>query len=314
MSFLIPTALTIAALLLAAHLWTRAKAAEAERMVPQVGDLIPVDGGTIHLQELGNKEARPIVIIHGLSGQLQHATFGLTAELEDDYRLIVVDRPGCGYSTRETVEHGQLPEQARMLWEALDKIGVNRPLLVGHSLGGSVSLAMALQRPEETAGLALLCPATAAQNEVPPVFKGLEIRSGWLRRLLGNTIAVPMAVASRDKILGMVFHPEPIVDDFQVRGGAQLGYRPGAYITASEDLLGYEATMPAQAARYGELTMPRALLYGDADKVLDPQTHGRAMQEYGFDYEELPGLGHMFPLTQPKPTADFIRRVAAQIN
>lgn len=313
-SILFTFALIVAGLLLVAHLWTRSKAAEAERLVPQAGQLVSVDGGSIHYLDLGPKDARPIVMIHGLSGQMQHCTYGLTAELEGDFRLIVLDRPGCGYSTRETTGHGQLTEQGRMIWEALDKLDVKQPLLVGHSLGGSVSLAMALQRPDDTAGLALLCPATAAQNEVPPVFKGLEIRTGWLRRLIGNTIAVPMAFATRDKVLGMVAAPEPIPEGFMIRGGGQLGFRPKAFVTASEDLLGYEATMPAQAARYGELTMPRALLYGDADQVLNPEAHGRAMTEFGFDYEELAGMGHMFPLSAPKQTAEFIRRVAAQIN
>ncbi len=314
LSILLWIVVILAALLLVAHFWTRQKASEAERVVPRSGRVVEVNGGSIHYQTFGPEDGRPVVMIHGLSGQLQHCTYSLTAELEGQYRLIVLDRPGCGYSTRNETRLGELPEQARMIWDALSKLGVNRPLLVGHSLGGAVSLAMALQQPDNTAGLALLCPATAPQTEVPPMFKGLEVRTTWLRRFIGQTIAVPAAVATRDKVLGAVFDPEPISDEFMTRGGGQLGYRPVSFVTASEDLLGYEATMEAQAARYDELNMPRGLLFGDADAVLHPDTHGRPMQKYGFVYEELPGLGHMFPLTRPRETADFIRRIAAQVN
>ncbi len=314
LSILFAVVLVVAALLLMAHLKTRRIAAEAVRLVPQLGQKLSVDGGEIHYHIAGPEDGRPMVMLHGLSGQLQHYTYALSSELDGEYRLIMVDRPGCGYSSRETVQHGRLPEQARMIWEALDQLGVERPVLVGHSLGGAVALAMALQRPQAVAGLALLCPATTPQNDVPPVFKGLEIRSDWLRRLISQTIAVPGAVATRDKVLGMAAAPEPVPEGFMIRGGAQLGFRPEAFVTASEDLLGYEASMPALAPRYGELTMPRAVLFGDKDAVLDPNDHGRSLESFGFVYEELPDLGHLFPLTTPGPTASFIRRLALRAH
>lgn len=313
-NILILIVLVLIALLLAAHLWTRKTASTAEKMVPQAGEIVPVSGGSIHYQTFGPENGRPVVLIHGLSGQMQHCTYGLTAELSDEFRLFVLDRPGCGYSTREATRLGELPEQARMIWEALDKLNVKQPLLVGHSLGGAVSLAMALERPDAVTGLALLCPATMPQTTVPDMFKGLEVRTNWLRKFIGHTIAVPAAVATRDKVLGAVSYPEPIPDDFMIRAGGQLGFRPIAFVTASEDLLGYEATMEAQAARYGELTMPRGLLFGSDDAVLSPDEHGKPLQQFGFVYEELPGLGHMFPLSEPKLTADFIRRIAAQVK
>ena len=312
LSILFAVVLVVAGLLLVAHLKTRRIAAEAVRLVPLLGQKLAVDGGEIHYHITGPENGRPMVMLHGLSGQLQHYTYALSSELEDEFRLIMVDRPGCGYSTRETIKHGRLTEQARMIWEALDQLGVENPLLVGHSLGGSVALAMALQRPQAVCGLALLCPATTPQNDVPALFKGLEIRSNWLRRLVSQTIAVPGALATRDKMLAMAAAPEPAPEGFMIRGGAQLGFRPSGFVTASEDLLGYETSMPALAARYGELTMPRAVLFGDKDAVLDPNDHGRALEAFGFVYQELPDLGHMFPLTTPVATAHFIRRLAAR--
>lgn len=297
-------------LLLAAHLFTRLQAARAERLVPQVGEIRRVSGGALNYLDTGNPNGPVLVMIHGLSGQLQHCTYALAGELENDFRLIIPDRPGCGYSTRDHRGLGELPEQARMIWELLDQLEVEQPVLVGHSLGGAVSLAMAVARPDRVAGLALLCPATMPQTEPPKMFKALEIRTEWLRALLGQTIAVPGAMATRDTVLGAVAAPDPIPEDFMIRGGAQLGYRPSAYVTASEDMAGYEATIDAQVAQYGTLTMPRAVLFGSDDAVLSPQAHGAALKDFGFDAREVEGWGHMFPMTRPAETAAFIREVA----
>jgi len=305
--------LAIVAILLIAHLRTRQLASQAEKTLPQAGDVIPVQGGTIHYVDLGPRDGKPLVMIHGLSGQLQHYTYALADLLADDYRLIILDRPGCGYSTRNSDDLAAIPEQARMIWEFLDKLEINNPVLVGHSLGGAISLAMALQRKDAVAALALLCPATHLQTETPAVFKGIEVRSAFLRRLLGNTIAVPIAKATAAKVLGEVFKPEPVPDGFMDNAGGVLGLRPSAFVTAASDLVTFELTMGEQEARYAsELSVPGGVLYGADDAVLSPTAHGQPMTAFGLGYRELPGRGHMIPITAAQDCADFIREVAGK--
>ncbi len=304
-------ALMIVAVLLAGHLWTRRMARLAELQVPRAGEILPVAGGSIHYLDLGPKDATPLVLIHGLSGQMQHFTYALTDLLTDEFRLIVIDRPGCGYSERHGADLAAIPEQARMIGEFLDAMGIAQPVLVGHSLGGAVALAMAMDRPERTGALALLAPATHFQEESPDVFKGLEIRTETLRRLLGATIAIPMARMTADKVLRAVFQPDPVSPDFMDRAGAVLGLRAQSFVTASEDLVAYESAMRAQQARYAtDLKTPGGVLFGSADPILPPAMHGQSMQAHGLDYQELPGRGHMIPLTAPVECARFVRDVA----
>ena len=90
---------------------TRRIAADAERMVPPSGKFVTVDGDRIHYVEAG--EGPPILFIHGLGGQLHHFRHPLFDAL-DGYRLVALDRPGSGYSTRRT-RAGRLPEQAETI-------------------------------------------------------------------------------------------------------------------------------------------------------------------------------------------------------
>ncbi|MDK3075120.1 alpha/beta hydrolase [Sedimentitalea sp. JM2-8] len=294
---------------------TRGMAKAAARMVPQAGEIVPVRGGRIHYVAAGPTGAPPVVLIHGLSGQLQHFTYAMAELLAGDFRVIAVDRPGCGYSVRDGAELATPGEQGRMIAEALAALGVTDPILVGHSFGGAVALAMAMDRPEQVRGLALLAPATQPQAEVPEVFRGLMVRTGWLRRAIGATVAVPLAAATAEKVLAAVFAPEPAPGDFMIRAGGALGLRPQAFVTASEDAVALLDGGAGQAARYAaELTVPGGILFGSADAILSPALHGHTMAAHGLGFETLEGRGHMIPLTAPRDCADFVRRVAAMCS
>ncbi|MDU9002918.1 alpha/beta fold hydrolase [Sedimentitalea todarodis] len=307
--------LAIVALLALSIYRTRRVAAEAVHLVPQAGEIVPVAGGTIHYVDLGPKDAQTLVMIHGLSGQLQHFTYALAGLLAQRFRVIVVDRPGCGYSTRESDALAAPSEQGRMIGEALDRLGVERPVLVGHSLGGAVSLAMAMDRPDRVGALALLCPATQHEDVVPEVFKGLLVKSPAVRRLIGATIAVPMAAATKDRVLGIVYHPETPSEDFMIGAGGALGLRPEAFVTASSDVVALRDVGKTQSARYeDELRVPGGILFGASDVILSPAVHGHTMQAHGLEFEMLEGRGHMIPLTAPQDCAEFISRMAGKVG
>jgi pimeloyl-ACP methyl ester carboxylesterase len=298
--------------LFGAHLWTRRLAAAAEAAIPQKGLVRAVPGGRLHYVESGPKDAPPVVLIHGLSGQLQHWDYGVAEALAKDFRVIALDRPGCGWSDRDGAGQAPVGEQGRMIQALLDDLGVEKPVLVGHSLGGAIALAMALDRPEKAGALALLCPLTHEVGETIPVFKPLEVRNAAIRGLIGATLAAPLAKRQGPEALTAVFAPEPWPQDFPIKGGGALGLRPKAYVVASEDLVSAERIIAAQAARYGALKVPGGVLYGAQDAILDPKVHGEAMQAHGLAYEALEGRGHMIPITAPDACVDFIRRMAAR--
>src|SRR5262250_346142 len=121
----------VAALLLFT-VWT---AGRVEKALPPHGQFADVPGGRIHYWQQGSGTA--IVMVHGLVGQLA-----------DDFRVIVIDRPGAGYSTRNSDRCATLREQAKFVAEFIRALGLQRPWLVGHSLGGAISLQAALDYPD----------------------------------------------------------------------------------------------------------------------------------------------------------------------
>jgi pimeloyl-ACP methyl ester carboxylesterase len=297
-----------AALLGASHLKTRRLAREARAQVPPIGQFCDTVQGKIHYIDIGPKEAQPLVLIHGLSGQLQHFTYALAGMLAQDYRVIALDRPGCGYSTRASDAVARLPEQAKCLLNVLEQLEVAQPVLVGHSLGGAVSLAMALQAPERIRGLALLAPLTHPSPQGVEAFKGLIVHSGFMRHLMAQTVAVPTAERTAAPVLDQIFAPEACPGDFLIKAGGALGLRPEGFVAASADASFLYPAIEVQAARYAkELKTPGAILFGAQDAILDPQSQGSAMETYGLSCQIAPDRGHMLPITAPDLCNSFIR-------
>jgi pimeloyl-ACP methyl ester carboxylesterase len=296
------TVLAATAGLAAFTAWNRKR---AEQLVPPDGQFADVKGGRLHYLAIG--EGAPIVLIHGLGGQLRNFTYALSELLSPHHRLILVDRPGSGYSSYRGDGHCGLAEQAVMIVELMDQLGLENPLVVGHSLGGAVALAMALGHPGKIGGLALLAPLTQPIEAVPEVFKALDLRSPIARTVLAWTLAAPAGRLGADAANAEVFGPEPFLADFETRGGAALTLRPAAFVAACGDVEAARSEMAGIAARYGELTIPVGIMFANGDLLLDPSVHGppTVAAIKGAELKLIEG-GHMFPLTQPKVTADWI--------
>src|SRR6516162_2698115 len=154
----------IAAVLGAGGVLTVLEAARIEAAHPAAGQFVEVEGGRLHVLELGpagHEERPPIVMVHGASGNLNDLRVALGDRLARNRRVILVDRPGHGWSDRPGgVTDASPARQAALILEALDRMGVERFVLLGHSLGGAVASALALAWPDRLAGLILLAPVT----------------------------------------------------------------------------------------------------------------------------------------------------------
>jgi pimeloyl-ACP methyl ester carboxylesterase len=291
-------------------LFTAWTARQVEKALPPRGRFIDVDGARIHYLDKGT--GPPLLLIHGLAGQMHNFTHSLLGKLMHDFRVVILDRPGSGYSTRPSDEMATISAQARLISRFCGRLGLERPLIVAHSLGGAIALAMALNHPERVAGLALLAPVTHEPKHVPPPFDGMEIASPLLRRLIAWTLATPLSIVNRDRALAVLFGPQPVADDFAVRGGALLNLRPKSFIGASGDVMAARSDLATMPARYQHLTVPVGLLYGTDDRILDPALHGQglAAKVAGADLEMIEGGGHMILITSADRAAAFIARMA----
>jgi pimeloyl-ACP methyl ester carboxylesterase len=307
--------LTIVVVLLAALaglVWFTARtASKIEAALPPRGQFMEIDGQRIHYIDRGSGPA--IVMIHGLGGNLNHFTYALVERLAGDFRVIAVDRPGSGYSTRPKDASAALGAQAATLAGLIRRLQLQKPLLVGHSLGGALALTIAVHHPDCAGALALIAPLTHARDEPPEVFRGLAIRSKLVRTLLGWTLATPLSILNRDKTLAAVFGPDAVPADFAIKGGALLGLRPKSFYATSSDLMAANDDLPATMQRYGSLAIPFGMLFGKGDRLLDYREQGEAMKQKcpALDLTLMDG-GHMLLLTAPDRCVEMIRRIAAR--
>jgi pimeloyl-ACP methyl ester carboxylesterase len=180
-------------------LFTAWTARQVEKRLPPRGRFIDIDGARIHYLDEGTGPT--LLLIHGLAGQMHNFTHSLLGKLQQDFRVVILDRPGSGYSTRPSEAMAPISAQARTISRFCQALGLERPLVVGHSLGGAIALALALNHPEQVAGLALLAPVTHQPDHVPPPFDGIAIGSPLLRRLIAWTLATPLSISNRELAL-----------------------------------------------------------------------------------------------------------------
>lgn len=287
-------------------------ARQVESADPPSGRFLEIDGCRIHYVDEG--AGPPLFLIHGLGGQLGNFTYALVARLAKEFRVVAVDRPGSGYSTRPAGADARLRAQGDVLAKVIGALKLDRPLIVGHSMGGAIALAIGLDHPECASGLALIAPVTQVVETTPAVFRGLDIRSPLLRWIVAWTLATPLGIMNADRVLGQVFGPEKVPPDFIRLGGGALGLRPQSFCAASTDMESINDGFAETIRRYPSLTIPVGILFGKADQLLDYRVHGQATKDQipGLDLKLMEG-GHMLPVTAPDAVADFIRRMARAV-
>jgi pimeloyl-ACP methyl ester carboxylesterase len=286
-------------------------ATRIERAVPPQGSFLDLDGERIHVLDRG--AGRAIVLIHGLSGQMGNFTHSLVDRLAGDFRVVAFDRPGSGYSTRSPKSPAGVRAQAATLAKAIRAMKLERPVIVGHSLGGAVALAIALDEPDCAGALALIAPVTRPVATPPAVFRGLAIRSSLIRRAVAWTLATPASLIARSIALRQVFAPDAPPADFATAGGGLLGLRPNNVYAASSDMVAANDDLKAMTPRYASISVPVGILYGRGDRILNSRAQGETMKEKipELDFELVDG-GHMLPVTAPDVVAGFVRRIAAR--
>lgn len=281
-----------------------------EAAVPNDGHFVEVNGERFHYYDEG--KGPPLVMIHGLMGSSRNLTYALSAQLREQFRVITLDRPGSGYSTRHKGTAADLPAQARQVAGFINTLGLDKPLVLGHSLGGAISLALALDHPHVVAGLVLVAPLTHPQPTLPLVFWSLAVRPAWLRRWVSHTLTVPIGLLTSRSVVKGVFAPDSAPQDFATRGGGLLGMRPDNFYAASSEIALVNDDLPNMIKRYPQLTLPISLIYGARDKVLDFRKHGQALADKvpGLKLQLVEGHGHMLPITATARVVEAVQQLA----
>ncbi|BFT31837.1 alpha/beta fold hydrolase [Alteromonas sp. D210916BOD_24] len=301
--------IVLIAIIVALYFFTRKIDSGIDDAFTPSGHITPVTGGTIHWQKQGHGPA--LILIHGLLGNARNFS-ELANELAPFFTVYRVDRPGSGFSSRHPKTEATFEQQSAMLLEWMEKEGIKEAALAGHSMGGGISLRMALDAPERITSISLLCPLTTPLTGGAGPLSMLYIPSDAIRRSVTHTIASPLRVKFGKKQMAQIFAPEAVPADFAVKGGGILALHSRSFYEGSRDTVSAQGSLHRQQGFYDKISCPVGVLYGDMDTILNPVTHTQAVTEKlpHALAKTLKGAGHMIPITQPQACAEFIRQLA----
>jgi pimeloyl-ACP methyl ester carboxylesterase len=298
----------VAALVAGLVLFTALNARRAQAASPPVGRFIEVAGVRLHYLDRGMGPA--VVLVHGLAGNLRNF-YELTDRLASSCRVIAVDRPGSGYSKVLSGGHLALRAQAAIIARFIAELRLDRPILVGHSLGGALALALARDHPDSVRALVLISSLSQLETRAPAIFRALEIRSAALRWLVAWTLMAPLGKLAHRASLEALFAPEPVPPRFDAESGGGLALRPRNFIAASKDMVTVADEIAAMIPSYPRLTISVQVIFGRQDPILDYRTHGeRLAAALPNSRLHLIDGGHMIPVTAADQLASWIVQAA----
>lgn len=278
--------------LAASYLVVRSKTRQVERDNPPTGSFVEVDGIRLHYVEHGRGPA--LVLLHG-NGVVANDfdLSGLSGRAAEHYRVIAFDRPGYGYSERPRSTIWTPAAQARLLQKALRQIGVENPIVLGHSWGTLVALSMALAFPAYVRGLVLLSGYyyPSLRLEVPLFGQPAIPLLGDLMRF---TISPLMSRMLWPMLVRTLFRPLAVPERFR-RMPAWMMLRPSQLrASAAESAMMVPAVMMLKK-HYPELAVPVKIIAGADDRFANAEHNSKRLHQAipRSDLHLEPGVGHM---------------------
>jgi pimeloyl-ACP methyl ester carboxylesterase len=309
-SIIAVVALAILALL------TQAYVVVLDRAYPPRGEAVDVAGARLNVVELGRRDTTdpPILLIHGASSNLEVMRQPLGDLLARNYRVILIDRPGHGWSTPASEEDATPDIQARMIAEALEKLRVGKVILVVHSLSGALGARMALDHPEHLAGLVMLAPVTHPWRGGVGWFNE-AVATPVIGPLLAYTIALPLGLLLVEPAARGVFLPQQMPEGFVKNTATPLLLRPREFLANARDLVTLKAAVAAQAPRYADIRVPTTIISGDVDKTVSTNIHSRPFAATVPDAKliVLQNVGHMVQNAAPDLVVSEIEAMIGRI-
>ncbi len=303
-------ALMIVAILAGCATWS------AQKGVPAIGAYVEVEGERLHVVELGPKDNAkpPLILIHGASVNLRDMKLALGERLAHDHRVILIDRPGRGYSTRPD-DGWRLETQARLIKGAADALGADKPVVVGQSFGGAVALRYALEYQNEMSGLVLLAPVS---HEWPGGVAWYNNVSSWpVAGFLLRRLVIP-AYGQLSAASGVrnSFAPDAPPENYFEESGLSLLFRPHDFRANAADISNLKSEIIAQQSRYETLTLPVAIITGTSDRTVSPDIHSKQLAEEieGASLTLLPETGHALHHSQTDVILEIIRAMTERAS
>lgn len=259
---------------------------------PAGGGMLAIEGGELHYLEMVG-EGTPIVFIHGMPGTCRE--FDRLRAMFPDRHTIAVDRPGYAWSTGEPLEFAKQIDEVK---SALERLGVERAVFVGHSFGGLFALGAAIRHPQLVASMLLIAPAAGGTRMGEQRIKQARL----VRRLQKPGIR---------QVCDLLFLR--LVRREATRRGALIAYGDDHDLTAQRDIaesvLSRHNSIAAlmndrlifnDAERLvtkglRRVAAPAIVVHGSEDQTVPPQRGRRVAEALGCEFALIEGGDHQLP-------------------
>ena len=269
---------------------------------------VVVDGMKLNYVSAGS--GRPVVLIHGNPGSYHDYTLAVVGRLSQSYYVVAFDRPGHGYSERKDSVQTTVEVQARSIRDALQKLSLKKPVLVGHSWGGSLVLAAAVAYGNDLAGIVLLAPA--AYPNVNIEWWSVLPHVPLIGNLVVDTLTPFLGRAMVRKSLKRAYDPQTVQKDY-VERSLELWIRSDRIRACAYDEWTLRASLTVLSERYRDIEIPVVIVTGSADRLLDPEEQAYRLHRTirNSKLVVLPETGHQLPQTRPDAVVSAVDAVWA---
>ena len=299
--------------LAAMALINRHLAKKAEHDNPAAGRFLDINGVRLHYVERGSGD--PLVLLHGNGSMIDDfESSGLIDLAAKNYRVIVFDRPGFGHSNRPRNVVWTPDAQAELIQHALARLNASNAIVLGHSWGASVAVALALKYPDLVRGLVLASGyyyPTARPDVIAMGAPSLPL----IGDILSHTLSPLISRAIWPLMMAKIFGPRSVPRKF----GAfpkEMALRPSQIRASAAE----SALMIPDAFKlcnqYADLNMPVVIIAGEQDRLIDIDTQSARLHSDipQSRLDRVAGNGHMIQQTATDQVMASIREVSSRAS
>jgi pimeloyl-ACP methyl ester carboxylesterase len=274
------------------------------RWAPPPSRFVEVNGMQVHLRDEGpHDDPAPIVLLHGTAASL-HTWQGWAMALRDQRRVIRFDLPGFGLTGPNRQNDYSTAADVLFVRALMDKLGVQRFVIAGNSLGGLVAWNVAAHMPDRVDRLILVdaagYPPLATPQERPLALAVARIPG--VRRLFSYVLPRGLVESALRKLYGDPAKVTPDLVDLYSEINRRAGDREALALRADQ-------IRPADLKLLKTIKAPTLILWGGRDRLLPPEMGRRFEDDIpGAKLVVFPDLGHMPMEEDPQRTVAAVRR------
>jgi len=261
-----------------------------------------INGINIHYEQYGRpitEEEDVLVLIHGYLSSTFSFRF-LIPYLQEDYAVLAIDLPGFGKSDKTKHFHYSLHSYGQLVLDSLQAFGIQKAILIGHSMGGQIALQAALQdrtRISKIIGL-------AAAGYMGPV-KRFLVRLSYLP-FFSRMLKIYFDKGDFMKTFSSVVHDKTVITQEMMTGYLDPLQSMAFYRSLILIMRHREGDLPTD--RIKEITQPVLLVWGELDSIVPLRIGQRFAKDLPFGrLEVFKQVGHLLPEEKPAEVARIIK-------